>query len=403
MTLLTALSVLPALALAASSGSTHQIGVLLVPLDNKAEAASVRLGSYLEEGLDSYSQVTVKKSEELFGLPPDEEADAALKRAEQSYKEGRDAFDARSWEDAEKKLRAASKDFQKGAAAMKGCGHLCDTLAMYAATLHVRGDPEEARLVLIDLQALHPTYELDRKRFAHDFMVLRTQVATARSASLRGNIRVRTKPAGARVFVDGDFQGYAPLTLQTLPIGKHIVRIERPGFKVFGVVHDVTPEDSDLVADLKATPAFRGFDAQMDKLASEVGRDRGGATMAVLGRQLGLDQALAGTLKDKDEGTTELQVGLYDLKSGKRLASKKATFQGDEFGQIKSEVNRLVNSLMSAGDPGAEKATKARDPLEGRSGYEDWSAEDKGGRTREKEKKKKKGDPLDGVSGTEDW
>ena len=35
-------------------------------------------------------------------------------------------------------------------------------------------------------------------------------------------------------------------------------------------------------------------------------------------------------------------MAYFDLKTGKRLATKRATFQGDEFGQLKGEVGRMV-------------------------------------------------------------
>ena len=36
----------------------------------------------------------------------------------------------------------------------------------------------------------------------------------------------------ARIFLDGEFQGYTPMKLETLPIGKHILRVERPGILI---------------------------------------------------------------------------------------------------------------------------------------------------------------------------
>src|SRR5206468_4624379 len=120
--------------------------------------------------------------------------------------------------------------------AMKNCGHLCDAIAMYSQTLQQRGDSEEAKINIVDLLALNNTYELDRKKFTQDFISLRSQVATSRSAQLRGNVQVKSRPAGARVYLDGEFQGYSPMTLQTLQIGKHLLRLERPGCKVYGAL-----------------------------------------------------------------------------------------------------------------------------------------------------------------------
>jgi tetratricopeptide (TPR) repeat protein len=398
-----ALALLPSLILQAPAPTTKRTAVLLIPMDKGAESQVVMLESYMIEALSQFPSAAIKKTDELLGLPPDEEAEAALKRSEGGYKEGKASFDAREWEDAERKLRADIKEFHKSAAAMKTCGDLCDAMAMYAAVLQQRGDVEEAKLQLIDLLALNPSFEFDTKRYSHDFLVLRTQVATGHSALLRGSVLVKTKPAGARLTVDGEFAGYSPMTLATMPIGKHLLRIERPGFKMFGEVLEVTPEDTDMLAELKPTAQYKAYDGQLDKIAAEVSRDSGGSAITGVGKSLGLDRGLVGTVKELGEnGATELVIGVYDMKNGKRLAWKKAVFQGDEFGQLKPEISRLVNSLVNAADGNVERVAKSSDPLDGRHGMEEWNAEDRGQRSKNPAKKKTK-DPLDGMNGTEDW
>ncbi|MBI3185201.1 MAG: PEGA domain-containing protein [Myxococcales bacterium] len=399
-----ALALLPALALSAPPPTTKRIAVLLVPMDMGAEASTVKLEAYMNESLEQHRSYVLRKTDDLFGLPSDEQAEASLKRARTGFEESRLAFEAREEEDAERKLRATIKEYAKAAGAMKECGNLCDAVAMYAAVLHSRGEVEEAKIALLDLLALSPTYELDRKKFTQDFISFRAQVATSRSAQLRGNLNVKSRPAGARVYLDGEFQGYTPVSLQTLPIGKHVLRLERPGCKQHGAVVEVTPEEQEIATDLSPTPPFKAYDSLLDKLAQEVTREKGGATMASIAKTLNLDRGVVGTVKEINEsGGLELLVGIFDLKAGKKLSGKKIIFQGDEYGQLKSEVGRLVNQLVNAADGGGEKLVKTSDPLEGRHGTEDWNAEDRGGGRTGSEKKRRGKDPLDSVSGTEEW
>jgi hypothetical protein len=398
-----ALALLPSLIVQAPAPTTKRTAVLLIPMDKGAESQVVMLETYMLEALSQFPTAAIKKTDELLGLPQDDDAVAALKRAEGGYKEGKASYDAREWEDAERKLRADIKEFHKSAAAMKACGNLCDAMAMYAAVLQQRGDVEEAKLQLIDLLALNPSFEFDPKRFGHDFLVLRTQVATGHSSLLRGSVMVKSKPEGARITVDGEFSGYSPVTLSTLPIGKHLLHIERPGFRVYGEVLEVTPEDTETMAELKPTAQYKAYDGQLDKIAAEVSRDTGGAAITGAGKSLGLDRGIVGTVKNVgDAGATELVVGLYDMRNGKRLAWKKAAFQGDEFGQLKPEISRLINSLVNTAEGGAERVAKSSDPLDSRHGMEEWNAEDRGQRSKNPTKKKTK-DPLDGMNGTEDW
>ncbi len=395
---------IPAVAFAAPPPAQRRIAVLLVPMDKGAEAMSVKVEAYMIEALKEYSGLSVKTSDDLFGVPDDDEADTALKRAETGFTESKAAFEKREYEDAERKLRATIKEFAKAASVMKTCGHLCEAEAMYAATLQTRGDVEEAKNVTLDLIALAPTFELDRKKYPQDYIALRATVATSRNAALRGNISVKTRPAGARVYLDGEPMGHTPTQLQTLPIGKHLLRIERPGFKVYGQLVEVTPEEAEVNADLSPTAGYKAYDGVLDKLANEARSDKGGPTMASIAKTLNLDRGIVVVLKEINEsGGVEMQSGLFDLRGGKRLAVKKANFQGDEYGQLKSEVGRAVNALMNQADgSGDTKVVKSSDPLDGRHGMEDWNGEDRGG-DRNRKEKKKKGDPLDGVDGTGEW
>ncbi|ATB27390.1 PEGA domain-containing protein [Melittangium boletus] len=407
-----ALLLLPTLALAAppppQKTGPLRIGSLLVPMDPTAEASGPKMENYMNEALAQFQGYSVRKPEELLGLPRDSEAEASLKRGQQGYLESLEAFQKKDFEDAERKLRATLKELRLAPAAMtSSCNPLCDATALYAAVMHQRGDVEEAKLALLDLMALNPTHELDTKRYSREFINLRVQVATGLNAALRGEAMVKSRPAGARVFIDNEFKGYTPMTVPTLAVGKHLLRLERPGFQVAGQLLEVSPDDIETTIALQPTENYKGYDARLDSVSNEVLRpDKSSNNQAVasLGKALGLERGLVGTLRDlPDSGTTELVLGLYDMGTGKRLGVKRVMLQGDEFGQLKSELHRLVNHLLNASDGGAEKRVKSSDPLENAHGMDEWNAEDQGGKRRQQEKKKNKGDPLEGVNGTEDW
>jgi hypothetical protein len=370
-------------------------------MDKASEPMALKLEGFVDETLREFATWQVKTTDELFGVAPDDEAVAGLKRAEASHAEAQALYAAKKGEEAEKKLRTTIKEYVKAAAAMKRCGNLCDTVAMLGATLLGRGDSEEAKFVMLDLIALGDP-ELDHQRFSQEFMTLKAQVADSRNAQLRGSLMVKTQPTGAKVFVNGDFQGYSPLQLQTLPTGKTMIRVERPGFRQAGAVVEVGPDEQDLSLDLVVTPTFKSYDAQLGPLATEAIKDRGGAAMASVAKSLGLERAIIAVMREHD-GENELALGYYELKTGRRLGYKRGVFHGDEYGQLKGEVGRMVTQLINNAEGGDDKAARSSDPLENKSGAEDWSAEDRGGRTTAKDKKKKRGDPLNSVQGTEDW
>ncbi len=384
----------------AANNGPARIGTLVVPMDTASEPLTLKLETYVNDALREFSALHVKSTDELFGTLPDDEAAAAFKRAEAAYKEGRAAYEAKNPEDAEKKLRAAVKEYGKAASVMKGCGNLCDAVAMLAATVHGRGDLEEAKFILLDLIALGNP-DLDRKRFSGEIVALKALAAGSHNAQLRGSLQVKSRPAGGRVFVNGEFQGFAPTTIQTLPTGKTLVRVERPGFRPAGAVIEIQPEDQDVSLELVASPAFKTYDGLADKLATEAIKDKGGSTMASVAKSFGLDRGLIVVVKENDT-EVEMALGYYDLKSGRRLGYRRTSFHGDEYGQLKGELQRLVTALVNNAEGNGEKMVRSADPLDNKGGMEEWNSEDKGGRTGARDKGKK-GDPLEGVKGTEDW
>ncbi|RKH51182.1 PEGA domain-containing protein [Corallococcus sp. AB049A] len=396
-----ALVLLPALALSAPPAS-GRISALLIPMDPSSESSGVQMESYMNDALGNFANYAVRKPRDLFGLPDDPAAQASFARAKKGYEESVKAFEAREYEDAERKVRATLKELEGSVASMTSCFPLCDALALHGAILQLRGDVEEAKLLLIDLMALNPTFELNPKRFSRDFISLRVQVATSRTSQLRGSATFKSRPAGARVYVDGEAVGYTPLTLPTLPVGKHLVRMERPGFRQYGQITEVTPDDVDVTAVLAPTATYKAYDAQLDKVIPDVSRpsDKPANAIVALLKSLSLDRAMVGTVRVIPERGTELSVGYFDVKNGKRMGSRKLVLQGDEYGQLKLEMERVVNHILNSE---GEQVVKKRDPLDNRSGAEDWGSEDRGGNSRQSVKKHSGEDPLDDVSGTEDW
>ncbi len=397
------LSLLSVPALAAPP-AVKKIATLVLPMDKASEGLVLKIEGFSNDSLEEFEGFKVRTSDDLFGVTTDEEAAASLKRAEQGFAESKAAFEeSKNWEDAEKKLRSTIKEYSKAAPAMKTCGNLCEATAMFAAVLQGRGDIEEAKITILDLLALAPGHELDRKRYLQNFLSLKAQVATSRNAQLRGGLTINTTPQGARVFINGEAHGFSPTTITALPIGKTLIRVERPGFKQFGALVEVTPDDQELTYELTATSGYQAYDHLMDKLAGEAVKDKGGSAMTSVGNSLKLDRAVIGVLRKLESGTLELSMGYFDMKTGKRVAYKRATFQEDEYGQLKGEVGRMVNHLVNVNDSGETSNVKSSDPLDNKAGTEDWASEDKGGKRIKKEKKSSGGDPLDSASGTEDW
>ena len=388
------------------SAAGKRLAVVLIPMNEGAYGSALKVEGFMNDALEPYQAVKLKKMEELFPVEQDEAAEAALRRAEAGLTESKAAWESKDYDEAEKRLRATLKEYAKASGALRECGGLCEAQALYAAALHRRGDVDEARLAVMDLLALKPDYELPPRRFERDFAAFRTQVASSSSTALRGKVQVKSKPPGARVYVDNELQGYTPMSVDTLAQGKHLVRVERPGHAAWSELIEVSPDGLELDAELIPSDDFRSYDEQLTRAAADVGKAKAGASLVGIGKQLGVDRSLTGTLKELDENNTlELAVGYFDFASGRRIGFQRITFQGDEFGELRNEVTRLVNTLLNSAEAGPERDVKSSDPLDGKSGMEGWNADDAGGKATATQKKKGKDgkDPLDTVNGTEGW
>ena len=57
------------------------------------------------------------------------------------------------------------------------------------------------------------------------------QAATAPADRLAGGLAVDSRPAGARVFMDGKLVGTTPMSLPSVPAGSHAIRLEHDGYR----------------------------------------------------------------------------------------------------------------------------------------------------------------------------
>jgi hypothetical protein len=276
---------------------------------------------------------------------------------------------------------------------------------MYSAALFQRNEKKKAQEALSALVSIAPDYEPPAKHFSKPFILWKAQM-TSQPKPLGGNLSIQSSPAGARVFIDGKEVGHTPLTLDMLSRGFHLMRLERPGFTTHGEFVQLYAADATLSVELKPTTKYKAFDALAQEISDDVMRGKSSAALGRLGKTLGLDRVLMGVLKQTDNsGTTELTLGIFDAANdGKQLAFRRTSIVGLEYGELKSELSRVATSLLVAaeGRPLASKR-KPDDPLEGKSGLEEWGGEDRGGRVEEKTKRPSQKDPLDSVSGMEDW
>jgi hypothetical protein len=370
-----------------SARAAHRAAVLLVPLDRGAYGPAAQLTEYLEQSLDRNGAYRLKEAADVLGDPTPTQAMQARKRVQTAVNEGRKLLAAGQLDEAEASFRSGLIDVDNATAAMERCGEYCEALVHLAAVQMLKGEEQGARDALSNLLAVDRGYKFDGPVFGKAFKLLYRDMQQAMTREGRlGAINVQSTPPGGRVFLDGDYKGYSPLAIDGVPVGKHLLRIERPGYVTYGQLVDVTgPEGAIIKPRLTATSEYSSLEDSLDAVVGELVREQGTKALMSLGPKLHVDRALVGTVRTS--GTrVRLEVVLVDFAGRAKLARRARTFLGDEYGELAKEVQRFGNLILAAAERRPDpKAKESNDPLDSRSGMEEWDEEYSGGRQRDME------------------
>ena len=385
-----ALALLAVLAPCWATAAAKRTTVLLIPVDRNAGSAATRFSEYLENAIGKRSGYSLKESAQVLGDSTPTAALEARKRVIGSLNEGKKHFAGGQFDEAESSLRTALVDVDNASAAMERCSEYCDALAYLAGAQLMKGDEQGARDVLKTLLGIDRGFKLDSSVFGKNMVMLVKDVQRSQTKESLVNVTVQTTPAGGRVHLDGQYKGYAPLTIERVPAGRHMLRVERAGYITYGQLVEVAgTEEAVVKATLTATSEFSSLEGSLDKVAEEIEKNSETANELMrLGGKLKVDRAIVGLVRS-GESKISLDCVLVDFAARKKLSHKSRAFEGEEYGELEKEVERFGNTLMAEADGPKEKAKVSSDPLDHRSGTEDWDEEGSGGGSSGEEKPKK--------------
>ena len=350
--------------------------VVLVPLDKGAYASAARIGEYLEQAVAASASYRIgEQTQKVFGIatPADAKESQAAGRGE--FLEGKRLFSQSYLEEAEGKFRKAIKTLEQAVPVLDGCNEFCDALAYLGATLQMKSDDAQAREYAKSVLILDPKYRFEGRGFGQNYLVIAKDVQkTLLHEAQFSTASIYSTPPGGKVFIDGKEKGYTPLSIDQIYAGKHLVRIERQGSFIWGqVIAVAATEDAVIKAKLQSTPEHAAIDEMLDRVVAEVEKGSPGPDSIALCGKLKVDRAVIGVVRSQADSVT-VEAGLIDAKGKKRLAKRKATFEGDEYGQLEREVEKFASGLLSDAEKTAGRNT-SRDPLDHVDGTETWSEE----------------------------
>ena len=133
--------------------------------------------------------------------------------------------------------------FEQAAAGLERVSDIVDTLSAQATTFALQGDAAAARSSFDKALALDPGFRLPadaapRARKVFDDVAKAGQGNGQGNGQRNGELTVYASTGAAEVWVDGVMRGATPLTVD-VPVGRHLVRVHRDGYRAWGGAFDV--------------------------------------------------------------------------------------------------------------------------------------------------------------------
>lgn len=341
--------------LAATAAAGKSVAVVVVPKDSPSGQAAVVVGKHARDAFwEGYDVLDVERflqgGEASAAEQKTKEGRAALER-------GRAALDALEPTPALEALAEALVAFEQGAAALTDASPLVEAQLLEGAAWAIQGDQKAARRSFERALVLDPAAELPPGSFPPNVEKAWTEVKGAAGKAGTGTLTVYATPSAAEVWVDGRFRGSAPVVLEDVAVGRHVVRVWREGYLGYGAIVEVKKSvESSVQATLRPTTRF----SQYDDLAARLS---GGPTAAAdVAAFLKVDQLWSAVVETK--GTTvTVDARLTDGVSGKELAAASKAFTLDD--KMEREVKQWITATFQGATPvGASPSTTTGPPRE---------------------------------------
>jgi hypothetical protein len=329
-------------------GPRHRAQAFLIPMDEGARTPTTRVATAVETALLHTPMYEVIDLGRALTVESTVEQARIAEGGRRLVAEGNAAAAAKRWQEAATRYQRALQEFEQGLPAV-GAHEYADAALRLGAAEWMSGDENAAKEAFALVARFDPRHKLDARAVEP---AIEAPVAAARmqaAAARRGLLDVDTRPAGARVQVDGESQGQTPVHAE-LNAGPHLLRIERAGFYPTAEIIDISarkPSKQSLT--LSATPTAVSLSQIIAGASEEVGRGIAGKNASALAEKFSLERVLIGSVRSQEGARISVVLSLVDAPDRKVIASKTLTLVADG-----TDADQI--ELISA-DDGAGKAT----------------------------------------------
>lgn len=297
------------------------------------ESSAAKVDVELRKALDERS-VALTDLESLFPseLPPN--------RATSLVKDGLDAVDNLDFDSAQLKFNEALTFLEQNPALAEAKELANVHLHLANIALQIGGKPgqKQAAEHVTKAMVYFPAVELEPKYFGSNVKKLVDKALLDLSRGGRGSLAISTSPLGAEITFRGAVLGSTPLAeAPTVPVGKHLVSVRKPGFKPAGAFVTVTKEGGQVSVELNEVEGYAAaFKAMKNLVPANLGKGVPREAHDV-GRTMKSRYLIVTEVAPGGEG----QVEVWDVESKNRLKELALPTDGN-FGPLVDKVKGFL-------------------------------------------------------------
>lgn len=205
----------------------HSGYVVTLAGDNSLADEAATLQAIAREQMMAHPGLAWQHPDQRF-LGYSEDASTALSEAQTAMAEGQGAYLNLQLDGAVTAFKRALAAYRRAAPVLESPEAIGEALLYLGASQVAQGDRRGARQSFRQLARQFPNSRPDPQQFSP--AVVDAYRAAARGIPAAGALTVESPAQGTNVYVDYSRRGTAPVTVDGLPAGQHVVRVMRPGF-----------------------------------------------------------------------------------------------------------------------------------------------------------------------------
>ncbi|MEC9071032.1 MAG: PEGA domain-containing protein, partial [Myxococcota bacterium] len=211
--------------------------VLLVPMQGQEGVSPVvptKVFEYLRTLMELNGEVSFFVPQTLTEPPREEipevaETDPVLTRADDFLWRAKERAAAGQHLQATNSFKQAVLHYQKGMDNLENFDKVVDARLGIALNFYYAGDEKEGRKALRHLVEVRPDMILDKRKVPKEALDDLEAIKSRIGGTPARPLKVVSSPPGAQVYVDGIPKGVAPLSIQGLTVGRHVLRMVMDG------------------------------------------------------------------------------------------------------------------------------------------------------------------------------